>query len=159
MSARIVGAAMTTDALVAGGVADTDDDDSGDVVDIPSEVSAGVEVQGSGNPSGSVTDTNGDATPLGPSSTLIWILDRVTLDDGGTASGVFVFNASTQTATNWDITTTAGTTLGAFTYTPANSSFGWSAQPVSASDTAATTMQAVMWFILYPPFSACGTSP
>ncbi|MDA1258837.1 MAG: hypothetical protein O3C10_13510 [Chloroflexi bacterium] len=119
----IAKAAAAFPAEIAGGIADTPPEDgSGDVTDVPPIVAAGVGVSGSGNPSGSVNDPTGDATPTSP-STLVWTLNGVTFDDGGTASGVFRFNAATGTATAWDITTTAGSTLGAFSYTAADSTF------------------------------------
>lgn len=40
-------------------------------------------------------------------SDITWTLDHVTFDDGATASGTFIFNASTDTYVSWDITTTA----------------------------------------------------
>jgi len=40
-----------------------------------------------------------------------WTLSGVTFTDGGTASGSFVYDATTQTETQFDITTTAGSAL------------------------------------------------
>ncbi len=40
-------------------------------------------------------------------SDITWTLDHATFDDGATASGTFIFNASTDTYVSWDITTTA----------------------------------------------------
>ena len=45
-----------------------------------------------------------------------WTLDDVTLQDGVTASGSFVFNADTDTYSSVDITTTAGGGLSAETF-------------------------------------------
>ncbi len=50
-----------------------------------------------------------------------WDLSHVTFNDGGSASGFFVFNADTHALTAWDISTTAGTALGSFEYTTADS--------------------------------------
>src|SRR5258708_27934698 len=46
---------------------------------------------------------------------------QATFNDGGALTGFFVFNADTNTATDWDIVATAGSALAAFEYTPANS--------------------------------------
>jgi uncharacterized protein (TIGR03437 family) len=51
-------------------------------------------------------------------------------NDGGTLSGYF--NLSGQTVTNWNLTTTSGSTLGSFNYNPSNSSVGY-APPGSGS--------------------------
>lgn len=72
--------------------------------------------------SASVSDATGDAMPV-ESTTLVWTFSGVTFDDGGVASGAFEYNAATQTAVDWDISTTAGSTLEAFNYTLANSTF------------------------------------
>lgn len=45
-------------------------------------------------------------------------------DDGGIASGFFVYDADTDRISNWDITATAGRVLGSFEYTPGNSAAG-----------------------------------
>jgi len=49
--------------------------------------------------------------------TLTWTISGVTFNDGGTASGTFDYDADTDTFSNIDITTTAGTVFGASTYT------------------------------------------
>ena len=57
-----------------------------------------------------------------PSSTwadgvpVTWTLSGVTFDDGGTASGSFVYNAATNTVSSINVETTAGTTFGGTTY-------------------------------------------
>lgn len=48
----------------------------------------------------------------------------VVFDDGGTASGSFVYDAVTNTVSSIDIVTTAGTTFGSTTYTGVNPGFG-----------------------------------
>lgn len=54
---------------------------------------------------------------------LTWDFLNANFNDGGSLSGFFVFNAATNTATNWDISATAGSALAAFEYTPSDSSF------------------------------------
>jgi len=51
-----------------------------------------------------------------------WTLENVQFDDGGTASGFFVFDADTKTVTNWDLVTQGGGGTG-MEYTLANSRF------------------------------------
>ncbi len=48
---------------------------------------------------------------------ITWDLSGVTFDDGGTASGSFVYDASTNKYSSIDIITTSGTTLAGATYT------------------------------------------
>lgn len=55
--------------------------------------------------------------------TIDFSLVGVTFDDGGTASGTFAVDGSSSAITTYDITTTGGTTLPGFDYTPANSEF------------------------------------
>ncbi len=50
-----------------------------------------------------------------------WTLSNATFNDGGTVTGSFVYNAESGAVSNWNIVTTAGSTLPAFTYTPSNS--------------------------------------
>ena len=54
---------------------------------------------------------------------LTWDFVNAHFNDGGSLSGFFLFNAITDTATNWDISSTAGTALAAFEYTPSDSFF------------------------------------
>jgi hypothetical protein len=61
--------------------------------------------------------------PLSFGSNVTWYLNDVTFNDGATASGSILWNADTQTLSNWNISTTAGA-LSAFNYTPADSSGG-----------------------------------
>ena len=49
---------------------------------------------------------------------LTWILQNVTFDDGGTASGSFTFDATTGSDSNVNIATTAGTVLTGNTLKP-----------------------------------------
>ena len=53
-----------------------------------------------------------------------WDLSGVTFDDGGTASGSFVYDADTNTVNDIDIVTTAGTAFGGATYTGSDPAFG-----------------------------------
>jgi len=53
-----------------------------------------------------------------------WDLSGVTFNDGGTASGSFVFNAVTDTVSSVDIITTAGGAFGGTTYTGVDPGFG-----------------------------------
>ncbi|SRR5260370_14498746 len=47
---------------------------------------------------------------------ITWTLSGVTFDDGGTASGSFVYDAVTNTVSSIDVVTTSGTTFGGSTY-------------------------------------------
>ena len=58
------------------------------------------------------------------SAPLTWTFSGVTFDDGGTLSGTFDYDAGTGTLGNYNIVASAGSTLGAFTYIPSNSSGG-----------------------------------
>ncbi len=51
-------------------------------------------------------------------SIIDWALEGVTFDDGGTASGTFSIDTSTGDLVSYDITTTAGSTLGGMVYDP-----------------------------------------
>lgn len=53
-----------------------------------------------------------------------WSLVNTSFDDGGTASGFFVFNADTNNILDWELITTAGSMLGPFQYGPGDSSAG-----------------------------------
>ena len=53
---------------------------------------------------------------------ITWTLYNATFNDGGSASGYFVFDADAGTVTDWNIVATAGSALKAFTYTPSSSS-------------------------------------
>jgi hypothetical protein len=54
---------------------------------------------------------------------ITWSLSGVTFDDGGTASGSFVYDALTNTVSSVNIVTTAGTTFGGNTYTALDPGF------------------------------------
>ena len=54
---------------------------------------------------------------------ITWSLSGVTFDDGGTASGSFVYDAVTNTVSSVNIVTTAGTTFGGNTYTALDPGF------------------------------------
>ena len=54
---------------------------------------------------------------------LSWSLSGVTFDDGGAASGSFVYDASTNTVSSVNVVTTAGTTFVGATYTGVNPGF------------------------------------
>jgi hypothetical protein len=53
-----------------------------------------------------------------------WNLSGVTFDDGGTATGFFVYNADTNTVVSVDITTTLGTSFSGAVYTASDPGFG-----------------------------------
>lgn len=53
-----------------------------------------------------------------------WDLSGVTFDDGGTASGSFVYDAATNTYSSIDIITAGGSAFGGATYTSLSSAFG-----------------------------------
>ena len=52
-----------------------------------------------------------------------WSLTGVTFDDGGAASGSFVYDASTSTVSSVNVVTTSGTTFVGATYTGVNPGF------------------------------------
>jgi hypothetical protein len=54
-------------------------------------------------------------------ASVIWHLNDFSFTDGATAAGWFSWDETSDRATSWNITTTAGN-LGAFTYTDGNSS-------------------------------------
>lgn len=53
-----------------------------------------------------------------------WVLSNVTYGDGGTASGSFVYDAATNTLSDVNIVTTAGTLFGGATYIAVDPGFG-----------------------------------
>lgn len=61
--------------------------------------------------------------PLTFGASVTWYLNDVSFNDNATASGNFVWDADTQTLSDWNISTTAGVLL-SFTYTPADSNAG-----------------------------------
>jgi hypothetical protein len=69
-----------------------------------------------------------NATPssqlIRPADGVTWDLSGVTFSDGGTASGSFVYDAVTNTVSDVDITTTAGTAFGGATYTSVDPGYG-----------------------------------
>jgi hypothetical protein len=65
---------------------------------------------------------NAQATPV------LWYFNGVSFDDGGTASGSFLYDATLQRYSSVDIVTTAGTASAGETY-------GWPAVPQSGSPT------------------------
>jgi hypothetical protein len=56
------------------------------------------------------------AIPAKAATTLAWTLSGVTFDDGGTATGTFTTDSTNGNLLSYDLSTTAGTTLGAFHY-------------------------------------------
>ena len=73
--------------------------------------------------------------PVANASPITWTLQGVSFDDGGTASGWFSAESTTGGILNWDITTSAGSSLPGFNYNGATSTFFgtniWSANPNS----------------------------
>jgi hypothetical protein len=80
---------------------------------------------------------------------ITWDLVGVTLGGGGTASGSFVYDATTNTLSNVDITTSGGTAFTGATYLAANPGFGL------GSYLGPTFYQLV--FVPNPSLSAVGT--
>ncbi|MCK6371416.1 MAG: VPLPA-CTERM sorting domain-containing protein [Gammaproteobacteria bacterium] len=65
-----------------------------------------------------------------------WTLKNVLFDDGGTASGTFVYDATLNVYSNFNITTTAGGSFGGATYTNyLNSPFGPTLNFITAAGT------------------------
>ncbi len=58
------------------------------------------------------------------SAPITWNLSNATFNDGGAATGYFVFDPDAGTVSSWNIVASAGSILSAFTYTPANSQAG-----------------------------------
>ena len=50
-----------------------------------------------------------------------WTLTNAAFNDGGTATGYFVYDPDASAITDWNIVSSAGSALSAFTYTPATS--------------------------------------
>lgn len=63
-------------------------------------------------------------TSIASADGVTWDLSGVTFSDGGTASGSFVYDAATNTVSNVDIATTAGTAFGGATYTGVDPGLG-----------------------------------
>jgi len=61
--------------------------------------------------------------PSASADSVIWTLTDLTFEDGGTASGYFVYDATTNTVTSIDIVTTGGASGGA-TYTSLDPGYG-----------------------------------
>lgn len=57
-------------------------------------------------------------------SPVTWTFQNANFNDGGTASGFFVWDADTLSLSNWNISVTTGSTLSAFDYTPSDSFLG-----------------------------------
>jgi len=82
-----------------------------------------------------------------------WVLAGVTFDDGGTASGSFVYDAVTNTYSAINVTTTAGATLAGATYTSlsdivGSSSTGFLFGPNNSSDLTGASF--LMWLFDAP---------
>jgi hypothetical protein len=82
-----------------------------------------------------------------------WVLSGVTFDDGGTASGSFVYDAVTNTYSAISVTTTAGATLAGATYTSlsdiaGSSSTGFLFGPNNSSDLTGASF--LMWLFDAP---------
>ena len=63
------------------------------------------------------------AVPGARASSILWTLENVTFDDGGTAHGTFTTDSATGGLLGFDIVTTPGTTLAGFTYNPQTVNF------------------------------------
>jgi len=61
--------------------------------------------------------------PIASADGVTWTLHDMAFSDGGTASGSFTYDATTNTLTNINITTTAGTAFGGAIYTAVDPSF------------------------------------
>ena len=82
-----------------------------------------------------------------------WVLTGVTFDDGGTASGSFVYDAVTNMYSAINVTTTAGATLAGATYTNlsdiiGSSSTGFLFGPNNSSDLTGASF--LMWLFDAP---------
>jgi hypothetical protein len=79
---------------------------------------------------------------------ITWDLSGVTFDDGGTASGSFVYDASTNKYSSIDIITTLGTAFGGDTYTSLSSAFDSSSTGLLVGASGDLTNTALL-FLLY----------
>lgn len=61
------------------------------------------------------------AATFAQASPVLWNLDGVIFSDGGAGSGDFVYEASTGTVLDWNLTTGAGGSFDGFVYTPTTS--------------------------------------
>ncbi len=61
-----------------------------------------------------------------PAETITWTVSGVTFNDGGTLSGSFDFDADTGTVGSYNLLATAGSTLGAFSWTPSTATASYS---------------------------------
>jgi len=62
--------------------------------------------------------------PIAAADGVTWTLENLTLSDGATATGSFVYDASTNTFSSIDIVTSAGALFGGGTYTAVDPGFG-----------------------------------
>jgi PEP-CTERM motif len=62
--------------------------------------------------------------PSATADSVTWTLTNLTFADGATATGSFVYDASTNTVTSIDITTSTGTTLEGAIYTALDPGYG-----------------------------------
>ena len=61
--------------------------------------------------------------PVASADGVTWTLHDMTFSDGATASGTFVYDASTNTVSSVNITTTSGSVFGGASYTAVDPSF------------------------------------
>lgn len=104
-----------------------------------------------------VTDTTTTLTqqqtytiPVYSTASTTWTVSGA-FNDGGSLTGTFTLNSSSGTVTNWNLVTTAGTSLIAFTYTPSTSSATYRA----SGDT--TCQGPCLYFTSYQQFSNNGS--
>ena len=92
---------------------------------------------------------------------VLWTLSNVEFDDGGTASGTFMYDAITDTFSNYNIVTTAGSALGgavysdAYPFTPSDKAFivvTTDASPAGGD----VTGENVLYMVLASPMTNAG---
>jgi hypothetical protein len=90
---------------------------------------------------------------------ITWNLNGVTFDDGGTASGSFVYDATTNAYSSIDIITTTGTAFGGAIYTGLSSAFGSGPTGMLLGPSGDLTNTPLLFLLYGPLTNAGGTVP
>lgn len=87
---------------------------------------------------------------------ITWDLSGVTFDDGGTASGSFVYDALTNTYSSIDIITAGGSAFGGATYTSLSGVFGSSSTGMLLGASGDLTNTALLFLIFGADLTGSG---